>query len=195
VNRSIANCYKKSMAVTPRFRLVSDVSKFYMSEIVKQSTEGIEEEKALKPGHLYKQKSEQEEFFGIPFSQKKPSSSEDIVAHLRKPFKSVVELLNFYERNREILSKEEPAINYFMNKYCTLIKLEKTGQIASPKDKIEMGTRKRILGDMVLRDLETMTKSSEDSEIHNKNFKLVQKHLGIVKPVKMKEMRRKLHYE
>ena len=80
----------------------SDLQRSLLEQQMKEEQENEKEEKKERPGELYHKKSQQEEFFGVPLSKKKPETVEDLLAKLRMPFKGPDELLSFYETNRPL---------------------------------------------------------------------------------------------
>ena len=107
----------------------------------------------MKPNELYKTKSQQEEFYGIPLGKKKPEDPEDLMAKLRMKFKGPDELLTFYERHREIFRKKgnEEVFKVFSKKLKGALQAEKKKDGLGKND-IKTKVRERIMKDMIEKD-------------------------------------------
>ncbi|CAI2362555.1 unnamed protein product [Moneuplotes crassus] len=137
------------------------VSRFFSSSTtsdLQQSLRQQEEKKAEEDEmkHLYKQKSEQEEFFGIPLTKKQPKNTQDVISKLRMRFDGPDELLSFYEDNRPHFQDPE-AIKYFRNKLITLLKMEMDNPDSKPLGELQEKVRIRIIKDMLFVDFPKVT--------------------------------------
>lgn len=83
-----------------------DLKRQLLKQEMKENTED------MKAGELYKQKSEQEEFFGVPLEKGTPENTEQVIAKLRMRFSTPDSLLSFYEDSRKHFQGKIP------NKFC-----------------------------------------------------------------------------